>query len=117
MNIFVSYTTRDSHINKEFLANVSDIISSFGSPYIDLLDNYAIDKQAHVETMLQSSDLVILLSSKLINESQWVHWELAQAKKLNIPILEICVKENNKDKVQKEIFSRFKLYTEANKKF
>ena len=115
MNIFVSYTTRDSHINKEYLASISNIISSFGSPYIDLLDNYATDKQTHVETMLNSSDLVLLLSSELINESQWVHWELTQAKKLNIPILEVCVKENNKGKVSKDIFSRFKLYIEANK--
>ncbi|MDN3562629.1 TIR domain-containing protein [Vreelandella neptunia] len=116
MNIFVSYTTRDSYIDKEFLAFISNNVSIFGLPYIDLLDNYATDKQTHVETMLHSSDLVLLLSSKLINESHWVHWELTQAKKLNIPILEVCVKENNKGQVSEEIFSRFKLYTEANKK-
>lgn len=116
MNIFVSYTTRDGHINREFLVGISDVVSDLGSSYIDLLDNHAVDKQAHVEAMLNESDVLLLLSSSSISDSQWVHWELTQAKKLKVPIIEICVKQKDVDEVGKKILSEFSLYAEANNK-
>lgn len=116
MNIFVSYTTRDSHINREFLSVISSIVSNFGSSYIDLLDNHAVDKQAHVETMLNETDVLLLLASSSINESQWVHWELTQAKKLKVKIIEVSVKQRNVDEVGKKILSEFNRHTEAIKK-
>lgn len=116
MNIFVSYTTRDTYINKELLDKVSNIVSELGSPYVDLLHNNSLDKQAYVESMLKSSDVVLLLSSDSIDKSKWVNWELAQAKKIKIPIVEVCAKKFASANFVLNIFSEIKSHTEANKK-
>lgn len=89
MNLFVSYTTRDDYINRELLEKISEVISEYGSHYIDLIHNDKQDKQRHVELMLSKSNLVLLIVSNSINESKWVKWELSEAKQRNIPIIHI----------------------------
>lgn len=92
MNIFVSYTTRDDNVDKELLERVSEIVSHYGHCYIDLLHNTENDKQRHVELMLSQSDLLILIASSSIFTSNWVQWELDEAKKYRIPIITIEAK-------------------------
>ncbi|WP_249038359.1 TIR domain-containing protein [Rahnella variigena] len=87
MNIFVSYTTRDDYIDKELLESISDVLSTVGHCYIDLLHNTAKDKQRHVEFMLLQANLIILIASNSIFSSKWVRWELEEAKKRSIPII------------------------------
>lgn len=89
MRIFVSYTTKDSYIDRELLNDLYKIISSCGDCYIDLLHNNANNKQHHVENMLSQADLLVLIESSSIVKSSWVQWELAEAKKNNIPIIVI----------------------------
>lgn len=97
MDIFVSYTTRDSYVNRELLISISAILSKHSTFYIDLLHNNAIDKQQLVEKMLSQAKLILLLSSKSIGESMWVQWELSEATRRNIPILRIPVTSNRSE--------------------
>ena len=91
MNIFVSYTTRDHHIKICLLEAVSDVVSEYGRPFIDLIHNDSDDKQAYVERKLLSSDLVLLLLTDSINQSKWVQWELAKAKNNKIPVITVPI--------------------------
>ncbi|WP_244220209.1 TIR domain-containing protein [Rahnella variigena] len=83
----MSYTTRDDYIDKELLESISDVLSTVGHCYIDLLHNTAKDKQRHVEFMLLQANLIILIASNSIFSSKWVRWELEEAKKRSIPII------------------------------
>lgn len=96
MKIFVSYTTRDYYINRELLELVSELLSDYGSYYIDLLHNNSQDKQRHVELMLSQAQILILISSDSINKSKWVQWELFEAKKNGIPIISIDASSDRK---------------------
>lgn len=89
MKIFVSYTTRDSYIDRSLLEMVSSLLSRYGPHYIDLLHNNALDKQCHVEWMLAQAQLLILIDSRSINQSEWVRWELDAAEKKHIPIIRV----------------------------
>lgn len=89
MSIFVSYTTRDSYIDRNTLTMVSGVLLNYGPHYIDLLHNDASEKQRHVEEMLSHSQLMILIRSHSIEKSEWVQWELSQANKMGIPIVEV----------------------------
>lgn len=89
MSIFVSYTTRDSYVDRNTLIMVSGVLSSYGPHYIDLLHNDAFEKQRHVEEMLFHAQLLILISSRSISKSEWVQWELNEARKNGIPIIEV----------------------------
>ena len=94
MNIFVSYTTRDSYVDLALLEATSDYLSEFSNPYIDILHNDSIDKQSHVENMLCQSNIVLLLESLSINNSKWVQWELNEASNKGIPVINIPVSLN-----------------------
>ncbi|QBJ08182.1 TIR domain-containing protein [Rahnella aquatilis] len=87
MDFFVSYTTRDHYIDRELLKDINLILSYWGECYIDLLHNNATDKQQHVEIMLSQADLLILIASRSITQSEWVQWELTEAKNNRIPII------------------------------
>jgi len=89
MTIFVSYTTRDSYVDRLTLEMISDVLSNYGSHYIDLLHNESTEKQRHVEEMLSSADLMILINSQSIHKSKWVQWELSEAKRIGIPIITV----------------------------
>lgn len=89
MSIFVSYTTRDSYVDRNTLKMVSGVLSNYGPHYIDLLHNDASEKQRHVEEMLSHAQLMILIRSRSVEKSEWVQWELSEAKKIGIPIIEV----------------------------
>jgi len=91
MRIFVSYTTRDSYVNSNYLKSLVDQLILFGDPYIDLLHNDSEEKQKKVENELNNSDLILLLSSESTQHSNWVNWELRQAKKIKIPVCKIKI--------------------------
>lgn len=91
MNIFVSYTTRDSHINSDSLSLIVEPISKLGIPFIDLLHNDSSDKQKRVEDELSNSNLFVLLESESIKSSKWVRWEVDKANSLGIPIKKIRI--------------------------
>ena len=109
MKIFVSYTTRDHYISQQYLKSVSNILSEISEPFIDILHNNATDKQAFVEHKLVSSDLMILLNSESTIHSYWVTWEINNAKKNGIPIIDISLNQNSLDEslvqIQKSIFN------------
>ncbi|MBG2743595.1 toll/interleukin-1 receptor domain-containing protein [Proteus mirabilis] len=94
MNIFVSYTTRDDNVDKKLLERVSEVVSLYGHCYIDLLHNTKKDKQEHVEFMLSQSNLLILIASNSIFNSEWVQWELNEAKRRCIPIIIVEAKSD-----------------------
>jgi hypothetical protein len=89
--IFVSYTTRDSIINKESLISLQHIISALGKPFIDLIHNDSPMKQARVKSELQNSSLLLLLETASIEQSQWVQWEIEMAKSFGIPVKSIKI--------------------------
>lgn len=90
--IFVSYTTRDSIINKESLASLLHIISTLGKPFIDLIHNNSPMKQARVKSELQNSSLLLLLETASVEKSQWVQWEIEMAKSCGIPVKSIKIR-------------------------
>ncbi|MGS0695388.1 hypothetical protein [Shewanella sp. 0m-4] len=112
MNIFVSYTTRDKIINRQLLEDASEVLSTYGNFYIDLLHNDSLDKQAHVRHMLSQSNLLVLIESCSIKESSWVQWELREAERIGIPVLYVPAMSNQKE-IIKNI--RFTLDSEFDK--
>lgn len=112
MNIFVSYTTRDKVIDRQLLEDASEVLSSYGNFYIDLLHNDSQNKQAHVSHMLSQSDILVLIESCSIKESSWVQWELREAEIIGIPVLYIPAMSNKKEILEN---IRFKLDSEFEK--
>ncbi|WP_122725946.1 TIR domain-containing protein [Pseudomonas canadensis] len=98
--IFVSYTTRDSIINKDSLASLLNIISTLGKPFIDLIHNDSPMKQARVKSELQNSSLLLLLETASVEQSHWVQWEIEMAKSCGIPVKSIKVNNTMPTKQQ-----------------
>ncbi|WP_420844461.1 TIR domain-containing protein [Idiomarina rhizosphaerae] len=112
MVIFVSYTTRDNYVDLNTLEMVSDVLSNYGPHYIDLLHNDASEKQRHVEKMLFHAQLMILINSRSIQKSEWVQWELSEAKKTGIPIITVQASINPKETIDN---LKYKVALEFNK--
>lgn len=112
MEIFVSYTTRDYYINREFLMRASEVISEYGAHYIDLLHNYSPNKQQHVELMLSQASCLVLLESKSIQKSEWIQWELNEASLKGISIIRIPATSDQKQTLRN---LKFKLASELKK--
>jgi hypothetical protein len=89
MRIFVSYTTRNNENNREQLLGFSKCLAAYGSVFIDMLDNDALDKQKRVIAELKEADILILIKTKSVMQSPWVNFELSMMKRLHKPILEI----------------------------
>jgi len=89
--IFISYTTRDSIINKDSLASLLHMISTLGKPFIDLIHNDSPMKQARVKSELQNSSLLLLLETASVEQSHWVQWEIEMAKSCGIPVKSIKI--------------------------
>lgn len=94
IKVFVSYTTRDHFISKDYLQLVNEAISKYAEPFIDILHNTDSEKQEFVKKELLSSNILLLLSSKSITSSPWVNWEIEQATNYSIPIITINVIEH-----------------------
>jgi len=82
MKIFISYTTRDNIVTKEFLISLAQKIADLGEIYIDLIHNRSLNKQGRVERELQQADIFMLLYTDSIKDSPWVIWEIETAESL-----------------------------------
>ena len=98
--IFVSYTTRDSIINKKSLTSLLHIISTLGKPFIDLIHNDSQMKQARVKSELLNSSLFLLLETASVEQSHWVQWEIEMAKSCGIPVKSIKISNTMPTKQQ-----------------
>jgi hypothetical protein len=84
MNIFISYTTRDNIVTRDFLIYLESEISDLGYIYIDLIHNHSKNKQARVERELQQADIFLLLHTDSITKSPWARWEIDTAESLDL---------------------------------
>ena len=114
MNIFVSYTTRNNEVTIHSLFNLSNKINSLGSIFIDIIDNNSDDKQSRVLEELKKAELLILIKSKSILNSEWVRFEIESANEKNIPIVEFNI--NDVDSLtEQEIEKRIMIGIESKK--
>lgn len=72
MNIFVSYTTKDSEVTLHRLNEISIKLRQIGYVYIDIIHNNSQDKQKRVFEELDNSDVIILIISNNVYNSKWV---------------------------------------------
>jgi len=93
MNIFVSYTRRNNEVTINSLINFSNKINSLGKIFIDLIDNNSDDKQNRIVEELKKAELLILIKSKSIFNSEWVKFEIESANEKNIPIIEFNIND------------------------
>lgn len=93
MKIFVSYTTKDNEITIDRLKTIAYKLKYIGHIYVDLIDNDSLNKQKRVLYELDNSDMVILILSNEIFNSNWVKIEIERAKNNNIPIIKLTVNE------------------------
>lgn len=84
MKIFISYTTRDNIVTRDFLIYLESKIADLGDIYIDLIHNNSNNKQARVECELQQADIFLLLCTESIKNSPWVRWEIETAESLDL---------------------------------
>lgn len=96
MKIFVSYTTRDSFINRKSLSIINTQLSQSYSPFIDIIHNTLVksQRQNKVKLEIAKCDLFILIQTKSIYKSAWVKREINQAKRLNKKIKILYIKDN-----------------------
>ncbi|WP_420791205.1 TIR domain-containing protein [Enterovibrio gelatinilyticus] len=71
------------------------MLVAFSEPYIDLLHNDSLDKQARVKDELINSDVILLLESDAISDSPWVQWEIETATSLGIVVKPICIRNQS----------------------
>ncbi|MDR1383850.1 MAG: toll/interleukin-1 receptor domain-containing protein [Planctomycetaceae bacterium] len=93
MKYFVSYTTIDKEITKEFLYQFSNELKKYGEAFIDMLDNNSSDKQLRIIYEIDSSDMLILIDTKSIYQSKWVLLEIERARGKEKPIQKISVND------------------------
>lgn len=96
MRIFVSYTTRDEVLTKGLLSKLYEKLSLNNHVYIDLLHNNSENKQKRVFDELAKSEIVLLITTDSINQSNWVNLELEYAEKMDIRIVQISIEKANK---------------------
>ncbi|MNR30320.1 hypothetical protein D3C85_1477690 [compost metagenome] len=105
MKIFISYTTRDNIVTRDFLIKLESEISDLGDIYIDLLHNHSENKQARVKSELQQADVFLLLSTDSIKNSPWVRWEIDTAESIDLYRTTIHANSSTKEFVTDEIRS------------
>ena len=86
MKHFVCYTTRDKEVNFDLLQSFSNELKKKGDVFIDMIDNDSDDKQNRVLSELDSSDVLVLIETSNIHNSEWVTLELNRAREMGIPI-------------------------------
>ncbi|HAS7003472.1 TPA: TIR domain-containing protein [Vibrio parahaemolyticus] len=94
MKIFISYTLRDEVMTVDHLRSISEVVSEYGKPFVDIIDNDAKDKQKFVMDQLDNSDLVVLLNTDSVSQSKWVKLEIERANKNNTPVISIPLNGN-----------------------
>ncbi|MGL6200461.1 MAG: hypothetical protein ACRC3H_16145 [Lachnospiraceae bacterium] len=92
--IFLSYTLRDSELDKQSLKKFKSKMLEYGfEVYIDILDNDSSEPQKHVFKMLLDSNIICIIETKSIEKSQWVNKEREFALRYNIPSVTISYKD------------------------
>ncbi len=90
MNIFVSYTRRDSIVTNLLLHELNDYLHSISTPFIHAVEEPNINwQQFSVVTALFRSHAILLIGSPSVKQSPWVKFELFVAKLLLIPVLHL----------------------------
>lgn len=79
IRIFISYTTRDSYLDRDRLAEIDHIASSFGFVFIDALHNDSANRQRRVEQELIEASVVLFIRTSGCSHSEWVGWERHKA--------------------------------------
>lgn len=93
MKYFISYTTRDKEITRNFLEIFSQKLKGKGEVFVDLIDNDSADRQARVIHELDTCNLFILIETENIYKSNWVTTEIERAKSRNIPIHKVKIED------------------------
>jgi hypothetical protein len=96
--VFISYTTRDNLVDKDFLGQLNNFLIASFVVFIDYLHNDSKEKQIRIEKELANSDFLILIKTQQTFYSEWVIKEIEIAKNLSIPIFEFDfydLKNNN----------------------
>jgi len=90
-------------VNDSLLSEIYTILVKTFDVFIDLLHNDSTDKQTRVLNELKSSQYVFVLKTPMIEESSWVGIEIAETKKMGIPLFFIDLKEgySNDEKIKK----------------
>ncbi|HCE3069029.1 TPA: TIR domain-containing protein [Vibrio parahaemolyticus] len=78
----------------DHLRSISEVVSEYGKPFVDIIDNDAKDKQKFVMDQLDNSDLVVLLNTDSVSQSKWVKLEIERANKNNTPVISIPLNGN-----------------------
>lgn len=95
--VFVSYTTRGNKINEAILSLIKlrfNRLSHTINTYIDRIDNHSSTSyQNHVIGKLKSATVVLVLDRPDAKSSKWVVGEIKCAKKNDIPIINIPLKD------------------------
>jgi len=105
MKIFISYTLKDGEIQEGLLTAI-DAFSSWENLelFIDKLHNNEPDPQLRIETEIQNSDLLMLVGSTKIFQSEWVKKEIFLARERNLPIY--IARPNNIIKTIKSVYNK-----------
>ena len=90
-------------VSNSLLSEIYTILVKTYDIFIDLLHNDSIDKQARVLNELKSSQYVFVLKTPMLEESSWVDIEIAETRKMGIPLFFIDLKEgcSNDEKIKK----------------
>jgi hypothetical protein len=91
MKVFVSYTLRDSIINRHVLTTIEQALSTVSAPYIDLLHNRGPNHQAGVFAALHESSLVLACITPGFSRSPWVRLEIETARHRGTPIVPLML--------------------------
>lgn len=92
MNIFVSYTTKDSEVTLHRLKEISIKLRQIGYVYIDIIHNNSQDKQKRVFEELDNSDVIVLIISNNVYNSVVIK-EIERAYKQFTPIVPFTINE------------------------
>jgi len=93
MRIFVSYTTRDSYLDRERLSDIDRVASKFGCVFVDVLHNDSLNRQERVKKELISASVVLFIGTSGCAHSEWVGWERHKASEHGKECLEVTLDE------------------------
>lgn len=122
IRIFISYTTRDSYLDHDRLAEIDRVASSFGFVFIDALHNDSANRQRRVEHELIEASVVLFIRTSGCSHSEWVGWERHKAMEcgkycVEVPLNETGVWEMNLKDIEgalKEATSNNAIHADGN---
>ena len=87
MKIFLSYTLKDGEVQEELLREI-DAFASWKNLelFIDKLHNLDSEPQTRIEKEIINSDILMLIGSSSVFQSDWVKKEIVLARENDLPI-------------------------------